>query len=123
ADGVRSVGGALSIGGMLPPVSAAAQTSLVSTIRSRIWRKTLIRVIPRKDLHLVFQRTVKLFVVKRLREIEKTPGVPGLLAGENIKEVHGLIRSFRVWLTGVVMDSVGRMQVSVRHPHAAIQAR
>jgi len=39
AEGVRSAGGVLSRGGMLPPVRAAAQTSLVCTIRSRIWRR------------------------------------------------------------------------------------
>ena len=50
--------------------------------------QTLIRAIPRKDVHLGFQRTVKLFIVERLCQVEKTPGVPGLLAGENIKQVH-----------------------------------
>src|SRR5437868_15523274 len=38
-EGVRSSGGALSNTGTPPPVSSAAQTSLVCTIRSRIWRR------------------------------------------------------------------------------------
>ena len=36
----------------------------------------------------------------------------GFLAGENIKEVHGLTNSFHVILTGMVMNSVRRVQVS-----------
>ena len=39
AEGVRSSGGALSNRGVLPPVIAAAQASLVCTIRSRSWRR------------------------------------------------------------------------------------
>ncbi|HEY3739793.1 MAG TPA: hypothetical protein VGL53_08110, partial [Bryobacteraceae bacterium] len=39
AAGVGPAGGASSIWDELPPVSAAAQASLVCTIRSRIWRR------------------------------------------------------------------------------------
>jgi hypothetical protein len=63
---------------------------------------------------------VKLFIVKRLRQVEKTASVPGLLAGENIKKIHGLTNSFRLMLAGMVMNSVRRVQVSVRRPHTAI---
>ena len=85
--------------------------------------QTLIRAIPRKYLHRVFQRTVKLFIVQRLCQIEKTPGMPGLLAGENIEEIHELTSSFRVIFSRMVMNSIRRVQVSVRRSHATIEAR
>src|SRR5262249_54738233 len=49
--------------------------------------------------------------------------MPGLLGGENIKEIDGLTNSFRVIVAGMVRYSVRRMQVSVCGPHTTIQAR
>ena len=81
--------------------------------------QTLIRAIPRKDPHLVLHRAVKLFIVQRLRQFQKTPGVPGLLAGENVEEVHEFAGSFRV-ITRMVMNSVRRVQASIRRPDTTI---
>ena len=43
--------------------------------------------------------------------------------GEDIKEIHELSNSFRVILTGTVVNSIRRVEVSVRRAHAAIEAR
>src|SRR5579883_384590 len=83
----------------------------------------LIRAIPRKNFHLARQRAIKLFIAQRLRQFEKTPRVPGLLSRENIKEIHRSNGSFRVIVTGMVMNPIRCVQVSVSCPHAAIKAR
>src|SRR5882762_4653345 len=74
-------------------------------------------------MYLVVQRAVQLFAVQRLRQIKKTSRMPGLLAREDIKEIHESTSSFRVILTGTVVNSIRCVEVSVRCPHAAIEAR
>ena len=49
--------------------------------------------------------------------------MPGLLAREDIKEIHESISSFRVIVAGTVVNSICCVEVSVRRPHAAIEAR
>lgn len=57
--------------------------------------QTLIRAIPRKDLCLIFQRAIQLFITQCVCKAQKTLSVPGFLAGEDIKEIHSRINSFR----------------------------
>jgi hypothetical protein len=121
AEGVRSSGEALSRSG------AAARKcrgpgflGLHHPVQKL--PQTLIRTIPWKYMDLVVQRAVQLCVVQRLRQIQKTSRMPGLLAGEDIKQIHKSTNSFRVIRTRVVVNSVSGVEVSERRPHAPIQA-
>ena len=82
-----------------------------------------IGAIPGKYMYLVVQRAVQLFVVQRLRQIKKALRMPGLLAREDVKEIHESTCSFRIILTGTVVNSIRSVEASVRRPHAAIETR
>ena len=67
-------------------------------------------------------KMIQLFIVQRLRQIQKTLRVPGFLAGEDIKEIHGGTHSFRFIPAGMVMNSVGGVEAGVEVARAGDRA-